>query len=132
MPLSCLVEDIHHPCHVGDNRDRGGNDTQVRFFDRGSNMHRVWDSDIIERAGTTEAIRLAISANWIPSRTAPRGLQARSGIRRPTNFLKWAQRAKPRSGRAIHAGRATGYSLEHARCVRLTQPTGRTGSRRGM
>ena len=37
------------PMHVGDNHDRGGNDTQVRFFDRGTNMHRLWDSDMIER-----------------------------------------------------------------------------------
>jgi hypothetical protein len=49
-----LVGDLHMPLHVGDNHDRGGNDTQVRWYDRGSNMHRVWDSDIIERAGTTE------------------------------------------------------------------------------
>ena len=27
------VEDMHMPMHVGDNHDRGGNDTQVRFFD---------------------------------------------------------------------------------------------------
>jgi hypothetical protein len=40
--------------HVGDNGDKGGNRTQVRWVDRGSNMHRVWDSGIIERAGTTE------------------------------------------------------------------------------
>ncbi len=38
------------PLHVGDNHDRGGNDTQVRWFTRGSNMHRVWDSGIIDRA----------------------------------------------------------------------------------
>jgi len=43
-----LVEDLHMPLHVGDNHDRGGNDTQVRFFDRGSNMHRLGDSDMIE------------------------------------------------------------------------------------
>jgi hypothetical protein len=48
------VQDMHQPCHVGDNHDAGGNRTQVRWFDRGSNMHRVWDSGIIERAGTTE------------------------------------------------------------------------------
>ena len=48
------VEDMHLPCHVGDNHDKGGNQTQVRFFDRGTNMHRVWDGSIIERAGTTE------------------------------------------------------------------------------
>jgi hypothetical protein len=48
------VEDMHQPCHVGDNRDKGGNQTQVRWFDRGSNIHRVWDGGIIEGAGSTE------------------------------------------------------------------------------
>ena len=28
------IEDMHMPMHVGDNQDRDGNDTQVRFFDR--------------------------------------------------------------------------------------------------
>jgi S1/P1 Nuclease len=49
-----LIEVLHMPLHVGDNHDRGGNDTQVRFFDRGSNMHRVWDSGIIDHAGRGE------------------------------------------------------------------------------
>lgn len=49
-----LVGDLQQPLHVGDNLDRGGNDTQVRFFDRGSNLHSVWDSGIIERAGREE------------------------------------------------------------------------------
>jgi nuclease S1 len=52
------IEDMHQPCHVGDNHDKGGNQTQVRWFDRGSNLHRVWDGSIIERAGTTEAFWL--------------------------------------------------------------------------
>jgi nuclease S1 len=56
--IHCL-EDMHQPCHVGDNHDKGGNNTQVRWFDRGSNMHRVWDGSIIERAGTTENFWLA-------------------------------------------------------------------------
>jgi hypothetical protein len=33
--LHC-VQDLHQPCHVGDNRDKGGNLTQVRWFDQGS------------------------------------------------------------------------------------------------
>jgi len=41
------IEDLHMPMHVRDNHDRGGNDTQVRFFDRATNMHRLWDSDLI-------------------------------------------------------------------------------------
>jgi hypothetical protein len=54
-----LVGDLHQPLHVGDNGDRGGNDTRVRFFTRGSNMHRVWDSGIIDRAGRGEPAWLA-------------------------------------------------------------------------
>jgi hypothetical protein len=53
------IEDLHQPMHVGNKDDRGGNDTQVRWFDRGSNMHRVWDSGIVERAYTTEELWLA-------------------------------------------------------------------------
>ena len=34
------VEDMHMPMHVADNRDKGGNRTQVRFFDRGTNCMR--------------------------------------------------------------------------------------------
>jgi hypothetical protein len=48
------VEDLHMPCHVGDNHDKGGNQTQVRFFDKGSNVHRLWDSDMIERTSKNE------------------------------------------------------------------------------
>ena len=48
------VEDMHMPMHVGDNHDKGGNQTQVRFFDKGSNMHRLWDSDMIERTSKNE------------------------------------------------------------------------------
>jgi len=48
------VEDMHLPLHVGDNKDKGGNRTQVRFFDKGTNIHRMWNSDMIERTGNTE------------------------------------------------------------------------------
>jgi hypothetical protein len=51
--IQCL-EDMHQPCHVGDNGDKGGNQTQVRFFDRGTNMHRLWDTDMIERTSKDE------------------------------------------------------------------------------
>jgi len=54
-----LVEDLHMPMHVGDNHDKGGNQTQVRFYDRGTNMHRLWDSQMIEPAGQAEDFWLA-------------------------------------------------------------------------
>jgi hypothetical protein len=46
-----FVSDIHQPLHVGDNNDRGGNLTQVQFFNEGTNLHRLWDSDLIHKIG---------------------------------------------------------------------------------
>jgi hypothetical protein len=53
-----LIADLHQPLHVGDNHDRGGNLLQVRFFDIGSNLHRVWDSQVIERHTVNEQVWL--------------------------------------------------------------------------
>ncbi len=44
-----LVADIHQPLHVGNGKDRGGNDVRVEYFWQPSNLHRVWDSGIIDR-----------------------------------------------------------------------------------
>jgi len=42
-----FMGDLHQPLHTGRGEDRGGNDIQVRWFGDGSNLHRVWDSDMI-------------------------------------------------------------------------------------
>ncbi len=43
-----LIGDMHQPLHVGKAEDKGGNDIQVRWFNKGTNLHRLWDSDMIE------------------------------------------------------------------------------------
>ncbi len=43
-----LVGDIHQPLHVGGGSDRGGNDVKLTWFGTNSNLHRVWDSDMID------------------------------------------------------------------------------------
>jgi hypothetical protein len=48
------VEDLHQPCHIGDNHDKGGNQAQVRFYARGTNMHALWDTLMIERVSKSE------------------------------------------------------------------------------
>ena len=42
-----FLGDLHQPFHVGHASDKGGNDIQVRWFNDGSNIHRVWDSEMI-------------------------------------------------------------------------------------
>jgi hypothetical protein len=53
-----FIADLHQPLHVGDNNDRGGNLLQVRFFGEGSNLHRVWDYQIIEHHTKNEQVWL--------------------------------------------------------------------------
>lgn len=43
-----LIGDLHQPLHVALADDKGGNDFQVRWFNDGSNLHRVWDSNMID------------------------------------------------------------------------------------
>ncbi len=43
-----LVGDIHQPLHVGRGDDRGGNSLKVKWFRSSSNLHRVWDSEMID------------------------------------------------------------------------------------
>jgi hypothetical protein len=45
-----LVGDLHQPLHAGDGWDRGGNDLRVRIGRRRqpSNLHRVWDDDVVK------------------------------------------------------------------------------------
>jgi len=43
-----LVGDCHQPLHVGVEGTAGGNDIKLNWFSTPSNLHRVWDSDMIE------------------------------------------------------------------------------------
>ncbi len=46
-----FIGDLHQPLHTGKEEDRGGNDIQVQWFGKGSNLHRVWDGDMIDGYG---------------------------------------------------------------------------------
>lgn len=43
-----LVGDIHQPLHVGTGEDKGGNEATVVWFQDHTNLHRVWDSGMID------------------------------------------------------------------------------------
>ena len=46
--LAHLVGDMHQPLHVGNGEDRGGNNVKIKWFFDDSNLHRIWDSGIID------------------------------------------------------------------------------------
>ncbi|MEI6417966.1 MAG: S1/P1 nuclease [Sphingomonadales bacterium] len=48
-----FVGDMHQPLHVGERDDQGGNKVAVSYGAKGGprmNLHRVWDSELAERA----------------------------------------------------------------------------------
>ena len=43
-----FIGDLHQPMHVGREEDKGGNDIKMTWFGDNTNLHRAWDSDIID------------------------------------------------------------------------------------
>jgi hypothetical protein len=105
------IEDLHQPCHVADNHDKGGNQTQVGWFDRGSNMHRVWDSASSSgqalprtsglRIGFQVGVPLVRALRYADGLTGVRALAARS-----------ANAATRRRSTALDMLAARSYTLE--------------------
>jgi len=86
-----FVVDVHQPLHVGRASDRGGNDVQVRFGNKGPvNLHRFWDSEVLPSKGPstkleqrleTELAALPASrANDPPSEWAAESLALRASV----------------------------------------------------
>jgi hypothetical protein len=46
--LMHFVGDIHQPFHAGRKEDRGGNSIDLFWFGKRTNLHRLWDTDLIE------------------------------------------------------------------------------------
>lgn len=42
-----ITEDIHQPMHTAHASDKGGNDFKVNWFNKPTNLHSVWDTELI-------------------------------------------------------------------------------------
>lgn len=52
--LSHYISDLHQPLHVSFADDLGGNRTAVYFYGEPSNLHGVWDSNMLTKLGYNE------------------------------------------------------------------------------
>lgn len=43
-----IVEDVHQPMHTGHFSDKGGNDIKLTWFNEPTNLHSIWDSQLID------------------------------------------------------------------------------------
>jgi hypothetical protein len=49
-----FVGDLHQPMHVSREEDQGGNKIQVFYDGKGTNLHSLWDSRLIEHMGVND------------------------------------------------------------------------------
>lgn len=43
-----IVEDVHQPMHTAHKDDQGGNGFKVNWFSKPTNLHSIWDSELID------------------------------------------------------------------------------------
>lgn len=78
-----LVGDVHQPLHAGYARDKGGNDVQINFHDKGGNLHSLWDSGMLRTfPGDEDQLLAALDALPAPPRDAAPSL--------PPDAAAWA------------------------------------------
>lgn len=99
-----FIGDLHQPLHVGRLEDKGGNDLQVRWFDQGSNLHRVWDSNLIDSYGMSYK---ELSDN-LPEWPKWRVRRAQQG-----SLLSWVGESQDLVNR-VYASTERGEKLSHA------------------
>lgn len=87
-----FVGDVHQPLHAGYARDKGGNTVQIQIDRQGSNLHRLWDSDILASAKLKESRYLR------HLRRMPLPPEARTGADDPAAWAEGACRIVLRDG----------------------------------
>ncbi len=69
-----FVGDMHCPMHAGRAGDRGGNGFAVNFRGETSNLHRLWDSQLVDAAHTWSAWEWAQNVDYRMKRSQRRAL----------------------------------------------------------
>lgn len=85
-----FVVDLHQPLHVGRVDDRGGNSIALRLGGAPTNLHRFWDTDVIELTGlslerytelvTARVDRRIVDAGFDPRAWAEESLALRERV----------------------------------------------------
>ena len=51
--LMHFVGDLHQPMHISREEDKGGSTIQVNYNEKGTNLHSLWDTRMLEKEGLT-------------------------------------------------------------------------------
>ena len=78
-----IIGDLHQPLHAGNGTDKGGNDFKMTFFWEQTNLHRVWDSGLIEQ----EELSYTEMSDWLSRKITKQNIRDWSD----TNPVVWAE-----------------------------------------
>jgi len=67
-----IIGDLHQPLHAGNGTDRGGNNIELKFFGKDTNLHRLWDK------GLTSQRQLSYTewSNWLDKEITSEDIKA--------------------------------------------------------
>lgn len=82
-----LIGDLHQPLHIGRRGDLGGNKVKVNWFGQASNLHKVWDTGLIQQKG----LSVAAYSQLLISESADHEMQSWAEAITP---LDWAKESK--------------------------------------
>ncbi|MDC6351882.1 S1/P1 nuclease [Zeaxanthinibacter sp. PT1] len=102
-----FLGDLHQPLHAGRGEDKGGNDIQVMWFGKGSNLHRVWDSHLIDDYGMSYTEL---------SNTLPRISRKERKAMQKGNVLQWIEESQELARKVYgtaESGDKLGYSYSY-------------------
>jgi len=63
-----FVGDLHQPMHISRAEDKGGNTIQLNYEDKGTNLHSLWDTKMLEKQGLSYE-QLASKYDNVPTKT---------------------------------------------------------------
>jgi len=100
--LCHLVGDLHQPLHVGFRDDRGGNRVEVEYGGERYNLHRFWDSVLVEERWPAE-IALPVVTGDEPGESGPEAFDRAALVRWTEESHRLALEAAYPSGAIISA-----------------------------
>lgn len=109
-----IIGDLHQPLHAGDGTDRGGNDFKMTFFWEQTNLHRVWDTGLIEQ----EDLSYTEMTDWLSRKVTKQNVRDWS----VTDPVVWVTESAAIRDTIYPEGdreEAWGYVFDHRETVRL-------------
>ncbi len=116
-----IIGDLHQPLHAGNGTDRGGNDFAVQWFGRPSNLHRVWDSDMIDG----QKLSFSEWARWLGARLDAERIEAWSD----TDAETWIAESTAIRDRIYPDGQRLSWDYQYVQLPLVRERLGQAGVR---